>query len=91
MSRNSTSTLEPFDPKIERTLRRLCNLVEEKVSPQKKRPIMEETRVLGVANIAGTDNGAVVVENPMRTLMEYAQPSIEGTASCIRKPAVHAN
>ena len=23
--------------------------------------------------------------------MEYAQPSIEGTASCIRKPEVHAN
>ena len=35
--------------------------------------------------------GAVGVENPRRTLMEYAQPSIEGTASCIRKLAVHTN
>ena len=76
MTRNNTSTLEPFDPEIERTLRRLCNLVEKKVSPKKERPTMEETRVLGAANIAGAGNGAVVgaagVENPRRTLMEYA-------------------
>ena len=76
MTRNSTSTLEPFDPKIERTLRRLRNLVEEKVSPKKERPNMEETRVFGVANNASAGNGAVVgaarVENPRRTLMEYA-------------------
>ena len=95
MTRNNTSTLEPFDPEIERTLRRLCNLVEEKVSPKKERPTMEETQVLGAANIASVGNGAAVgaegVENPRRTLMEYAQPSIEGTASCIRKHAVHAN
>ena len=95
MTRNNTSTLEPFDPKIERTLRRLCNLVEEKVSPKKKRPTIEETRILGAANIAGAGNGAAVgaagVENPRRTLMKYAQPSIDGTASCIRKPAVQAN
>ena len=91
MTRSSTSTLEPFDPEIERTLRRLRNLVEEKVSPKKERPTMEETRVLGAANIAGAGNGAAGVENPKRTLMKYAQPSIEETASCIRKPAVHAN
>ena len=95
MTRNNTSTLEPFDPKIERTLRRLRNLVEEKVSPKKERPTMEETRVLGAANIAGGGNGAAIgaagVENPRITLMEYAQPSIEGIASCIRKPAVHTN
>ena len=35
--------------------------------------------------------GAVGVENPRRTLMEYAQPSIEGTASCIRRPEIQAN
>ena len=84
MTRNSTSTLEPFDPEIERTLRRLRNLVEEKISPQKERPIMEETRVLWAANIAGASNGATVraigVENPRRTLMKYAQPLIEGIA-----------
>ena len=99
MTRNKSSTLKPFDPEIERTLRRLRNLVEEKVSPKKERPIMEKTRVLGATNIAGAGNGVVFgavvgaagVENPRRTLMEYAQPSIEGTASCIRKLAVHAN
>ena len=95
MTRNNTSTLEPFDPEIERTLRRLRNLVEKKVSPKKERPTMEETRVLKAANNAGVGNGVVVgateVENPKRTLMEYAQPSIERTASCIRKPAIQAN
>ena len=95
ITRNNTSTLEPFDPEIERTLRRLRNLVEDKVSPKKKRPTMEEKRVLGAANNAGASNGAAIgaarVENPRRTLMEYTQPSIEGTASCIKKPAVHAN
>ena len=93
MTRNNTSTLKPFDPEIERTLRRLRNLVEEKVSPKKERPTMEETRVLGTANIVGAGNGAAVGDaagvvvgaagggNHRRTLMEYAQPSIEGTAS----------
>ena len=80
MNRNNTSTLESFDPEIERTLRRLRNLVEEKVSPNKERPTMEETRVLRAANIAGAGNGAAVgaagVENPIRTLMEYTQPLI---------------
>ena len=89
MTRNNPSTLEPFDPEIERTLRRLHNLVEEKVSPKKERPTMEETRVLGAANIAGASNGvaggaavglavgAAGGDNHRRTLMEYAQPSIE--------------
>ena len=56
---------------------------------------MEETPVRGAANIVGAGNGAAVgvagVENPMRTLMEYAQPSIYGTALCIRKHAIQAN
>ena len=56
---------------------------------------MEETWVLRAANNAGAGNGVAVgtagVENPRRTLREYAQPSIEGTASGIRKPAVQAN
>ena len=58
MTRNNSSTLESFDLEIERTLRRLHNLVEEKVSPKKEGPTMEETRVLGVANITGAGNGA---------------------------------
>ena len=58
MTRNNTSTLEPYDPEIERTLRKLRNLVEKKVSPKKERPTMEETQVLGAVNIAGAGNGA---------------------------------
>ena len=85
--------------KLKKTLRRLRKLVKDKVSPKKERPTMDETRVLRAANIAGAGNGAaagVAVGaagggNHRRTLMEYAQPSIEGTASCIRKPEVHAN
>ena len=45
---------------------------------------MEETPVRGAGNIASAGNGATVgaarVENPRITLMEYAQPSIDGTA-----------
>ena len=52
MIRSSTSTFEPFDPKIKRTFRRLRNLVEVRISPKKERPKMEETSVLGAANMA---------------------------------------
>ena len=45
---------------------------------------MEETPVIGATNMAGAGNGAAGVQNNRRTLMEYAQPSIDGTASCIR-------
>ena len=56
---------------------------------------MEEQPVIGAANMAGAGNGAAIgaprVENHRRTLMEYAQPSIEGTASCIRRPQIQAH
>ena len=95
MTRSGNSTLKSFDPEIERTLRRLRKLVKDKVSPKKERPAMEEQQVLGAANMAGAGNGAVVgaprVDNHRRTLMEYAQPSIERTASCIRRPEIQAN
>ena len=52
---------------------------------------MEETPLLRVANMEGAGNGAAEVQNNRRTLMEYAHPSIDGTASCIRKPAVQVN
>ena len=95
MTRSGTSTLESFDPEIERTFRRLRNLVKARVSPKRERPIMEETPVLGAGNMEEVGNGAVVgvagVQNNRRTQMEYAQPSIDGTASCIRKPAVQDN
>ena len=70
-------------------------MVKARVSPKRERPIMEETPVLGAGNMEGVGNGAAVraagVQNNRRTLMEYAQPSIDGTASCIRKLAVQAN
>ena len=95
VTRNSTSTLEPLDLEIERTFRRLRNLIEARVSPKIERPIMEETPVIRAANMAGASNGVAVgvvgIQNERRTLMEYAQPSIDGTASCIRKPLVQAN
>ena len=71
MTRSGTSTLEPFDPEIKRTIRRLRNLVEERVSPKRERPKMKETLVRGAANIEGAGNGAVGVQNNRRTLMEY--------------------
>ena len=81
MTRNSTSTLEPVDPEIERTFRRLRNLVEVRISPKRKRPIMDEAPVLEAANMAKAGNGAAVgaarVQNERRTLMEYAQPFID--------------
>ena len=71
------------------------NLLEARVSSKRERPKMEETPVLGVPNIAGAGKGAAIgvvgIQNDRRTLMEYAQLSIDGTASCIRKPLVWAN
>ena len=56
---------------------------------------MDKTPALGAANMAGVGNGAAVgavgAQNNRRTLMEYAQLSIDGTASCIRKPILQAN
>ena len=70
-------------------------MVYARVSPKRERPIMKETPVLGAGNMEGVGNrvavGAAGVQNNRRTLMEYAQSSIDGTASCIRKPAVQAN
>ena len=84
MIESNTLTLEPFDPEIKKTFRRLRNLVEARVSPKRERPDMEETPVRGAANMAEAGNGATVgaerVQNERKTLMEYAQPSINGTA-----------
>ena len=95
MTRSNSSQLESFDPEIERTFRGPRNLAEARVSPKRERQEMDETPTLGVANIERVGNettaGAAGAQNNRRTLMEYAQPSIEGTVSCIRKPAVQAN
>ena len=50
----------------------MCDLVEARVSPKRERPIMEETPVLGAANMEGAGNGAAGVQNNRRTLIEYA-------------------
>ena len=67
MTRSSTSKIEPFDPKIERTFHKLHNLVRKKLSPRNQLVKMEETPAP-----VGAVVGAVGVENPRRTLMEYA-------------------
>ena len=46
---------------------------------------MEKTPAPGAAT------GGARAKNSRRTLMEYAQPSIDGTASCIKKFVVQAN
>ena len=93
MTKSSTSNLEPFDHEIERTFRKLRNLVKKNLSPRKKVK-MEEAPAPGAAIGVGTGIGAVIevaeAQNDRRTLMEYAQALIDGTASCIRKP-VQAN
>ena len=56
---------------------------------------MDEPPAIWVANVVGVGNevaaGAAGAQNHRRTLMEYAQPSIDGTASCIRKLAIQVN
>ena len=88
MTRSSTSKLEPFNPKVERTFHKLRNLVGEKLSLRNQSVKMEETPTLIGA---GTAVGVIGAENPKRTLMKYVQPSIDGTTSSIRKPVVQTN
>ena len=90
MTRSSTSNLEPFDPEIERTFRRLRNLIEDNLS-LRKHVKMEETPPPVGAVGTGTAIGAVKAEDHRRTLTEYEQPSLDGTTSCIMRPAVRAN
>ena len=95
MTRSSSSQLEPFDFEIERTFHRMRNLVAARISPKKERQEIEEPPALGATNVAKVGNEAAAratgAPNHRRTLMEYAQPSIDGIASCIRKPIVQAN
>ena len=71
MTRSSTSILEPFDLEIERTFRRLRNLVEARVSPKIERLEMEETPFRGAANIAGAGNGAAIGGAGVEILEEH--------------------
>ena len=88
MIRSSTNKLEHIDLYIERTFHKLRNLVGKKLSPKNQLVKMEETLApIGV----GVGAGAIGEENTRRTLMGYAQSSINGIASCIRKPTVQSN
>ena len=52
---------------------------------------MEETPASVGAVGVGVTAATTRVENLRKTLMKYAQPSIDGTSSCIRKLAVQEN
>ena len=60
MTRSSTSKLEPFNPKVERTFHKLRNLVREKLSPRNQSVKMDERPTLvgvGAAiGVAGAKN-----------------------------------
>ena len=85
MTRSNTSNLEPFDSEIERTFRSLRKLVKEKIATVKEEPMKRQE---GVVAPVGAGIG---VENAPRTLMDYAQPSLSGTESCIRRPAIESD
>ena len=61
MTRTSTSKIEPFDPEIERTFHKLCNLVGKKLSPRNQLVKMEETPAPVEDAV-----GAAGVENPRK-------------------------
>ena len=99
MTRSSTSKLEPIDPEIERTFRSLRKLVQDKIVTIKEEPMERQLRddaLAGVGNGAGervgarNEVGAGAIQNAPRTLMDYAQPSLSGTESCIRRPAIES-
>ena len=79
------SKLEPFDPKIERTFHRLQNVVETRASRQKQKQEMEETLAHEAVIGAGAGLGARLEQPAPRSLIDYAQPSLIRTSSCIRK------
>ena len=100
MTRSNTSNLEPFDLEIERTFRSLRKLVKEKIATVKEEPMERQDGAnapagagIGARNGvgAGVGVGAGAIQNAPRTLMDYAQPSLSGTESCIRRPAIDSD
>ena len=84
MTRSSTSNLELFDLEIERTFRSLRKLIKEKIATVKEESMerQEEANAPVGAGIgarngvgAGVGIGAGAIQNALRTLMDYAQPS----------------
>ena len=53
MTKNNTSKLEPFDIEIEKTFRKLHNLLRDKLSPRKQQIKMEETPTPVGAGVVG--------------------------------------
>ena len=99
MTKSSTSNLELFDPEIERTFRSLRKLVKEKIATVKEEPMemQEGANTPAGAGIgarngvgAGVGIGAGAIQNVPRTLMDYAQPSLSGIESCIRRSAIES-
>ena len=99
MTRSSTSNLELFDPEIERTFRSLRKLIKEKIATVKEESMKRQERAnapagagIGARNGvgAGVGVGAGAIQNASRTLMDYAQPSLSGTESCIRRLVIES-
>ena len=81
MTRSSTSNLEFFDPKIERTFCSLRKLVKEKIAIVKKESMERQEGAnvpvgvgIGAGNSVGASMGVGVgaIQNAPRTLMDYA-------------------
>ena len=97
MTRSSTSNLELFALEIEKPFRYLRKLVKEKIVIVKEELMKGQARVnalagagIGVGNGVGVGMGVGVeaIEDAPRTLMDYAQPSLSGTKSCIIRPTI---
>ena len=87
MTKSNTSNLEPFDPETKWTFRRLRNLVKDNLSPRKQVKMDETPTPVGVE----ATGRVVEAQNHRRTLMKYAQPSLDWTALCIKRPTMQAN
>ena len=76
MTSNIPPKIELFDLEFERFLQNLLNLVEIKLSPKRKG---KETMAYQQGEVAS------------QSLMNYAQPSLLGTTTSIRRQAIQAN
>ena len=83
MTRSIIAKLEPFDLEIEITFHHLFVFIEIKLSPRKQRQEMDNTPIAG-ARAGGA-------QEAHRSLMDYAQPSLSGATSCIKRPNVQSN
>ena len=99
MTRSSTPNLEPFDSEIERSFLSFRKLVKENIVTVKEELMERQDGAnastgagIGAGNGvgAGVGVGAGAIQNAPRTLMDYAQPSLSRTESCIRRPTIES-